>query len=127
MKKIVLVAIMALVIAGCTSFGDLEEGNKLALENQTSLETNVLRQFDNFKKLGESTGKWDTEDEKTWLEQRGAVAEQLAVGRVWLIVIEEAIKNNSIDAKLLGSIIKDLPGWIQDGKDIYDLIKAKSQ
>jgi hypothetical protein len=127
MKKLFLTVSIALIITGCKSFEDLDAGNKLAIENQSNLESNVLRQLDNFKKLGQSTGKWDDNDEKIWTEQKDVIIQQLAINRAWLIVIQEAISSDSVNSELFGEVLKDLPGWVKDGKDIYDLIKTKSK
>jgi len=117
------VPFMVLLLAvGCTSFDSLEPGNNLALENQSNLEKNTLRAFDNLKKVGKATGKWTDEDEVIWKEQRYNVALQLAVNNAWLLVIADAIKSDSLDAGFLKTVLDELPGWIDTGKTIHDLI-----
>jgi len=129
MKKLTLLVVLVAVV-GCKNFEDLEAGNAIALKNQTNLESNAVRALDNFKKAGkayaEATGKqWTEDDEKTWNDQRNELILQLAINKAWLLVIEEAIKQDSLNADLLGSIITEIPEWIKEGKDIYDLIKSK--
>jgi len=129
MKKLTLLVVLVAVV-GCKNFEDLEAGNAIALKNQTNLESNAVRALDNFKKAGkayaEATGKqWTEDDEKTWNDQRNELILQLAINKAWLLVIEEAIKHDSLNADLLGSIITEIPEWIKEGKDIYDLIKSK--
>jgi uncharacterized lipoprotein NlpE involved in copper resistance len=139
MKKILVLTILVLALVGCKNFEDLEAGNNLALENQNNLEKNVVRSYDNYIKVlklySETVGDATPEAKK----EQAAVAkkietaeaakdvsiEQLAIGRAWLLVLQEAIKKDSLNADLMGSVITDLPGWIKDGKDIYDLIKSK--
>jgi uncharacterized lipoprotein NlpE involved in copper resistance len=139
MKKILVLSILVLALVGCKNFEDLEAGNKLALENQNNLEKNTVRSFENYKKVlalyadtvGDATE--EAKKEKAKVEEKIKVAEaqqketieQLAIGRAWLLVLQEAIKQDSVNADLFGSLITDIPGWIKDGKDIYDLIKSK--
>jgi hypothetical protein len=125
MKRLLFVLIVALVVVGCKSFDDLEDGNNLAIQNQKNLEPNALRGYDNFKKLGKAINKWDDSDEEIWQKQRGETVKQLAINRAWLIVLQEAINRDSVDSALLGKILQDLPGWIKEGKDVYDLVKSK--
>lgn len=132
MRKFIVFSILILALVGCKSFEDLEAGNALAIENQKNLEANAIRAFDNLKKAGmayaEAAGKeWTGEDEETWSAQKNEVVVELAVNRAWLLVIEEAIKQDSLNADLLSKIVEDLPEWIKEGKDLYDLIKAKSE
>jgi len=132
MKKIIVMSILVLTLVGCKSFKDLKDGNTLALENQKNLETNTMRAIDNVKKAGKAYAKasgteWTKDDEKKWSDQQNELATQLAINRAWLLVIEEAIKQDSLNADLMKSLIKDVPGWVKDGKDIYDLIKSKTK
>ena len=135
MQKVAILVVLVLALVGCKNFEDLEAGNKLALENQNNLEKNAMRSFENYKKIlklygetaeGEEAKK--VEDKiKTAEVQQNETAKQLAIGRAWLLVLQEAIKQDSINADLFGSLITDIPGWIKDGKDIYDLIKSKTK
>jgi hypothetical protein len=148
MKKFLLLTVLALALIGCKNFEDLKAGNELALENQSNLEPNTMRSFENYKKMltlyADALKKHaeivtDEEEKKKLLEeaskaeakvktaeeQQNVTVEQLAIGRAWLLVLQEAIKKDTLNADLLGSVIEDLPGWIKAGKDIYDLIKSK--
>jgi len=129
MKKLTLL-VLVLVLVGCENFESLEAGNRLAIENQANLETNSMRAINNLKlacqAYAKAAGKeWTAEDEGTWAAQQNELATQLAINKVWLIVIEEATKQDSLNADLFGSLIADIPGWIMDGKDVYDLVKTK--
>ncbi len=131
-KKLFLSIVLVLALVGCKNFEDLEAGNKLAIENQKNLETNTVRSFDSLKKAGQAYAKaagkeWTEEDEKIWGAQKNDAVTQLAINRAWLLVLEDAIKQDSLNGDLLGSIVTDLPGWIKDGKDVYDLIKSKKK
>ena len=141
MKKFLVFTILVLALVGCKNFEDLEAGNALALKNQNNLEKNTMRSFENYKKVlklysdtvGDATPEAKKEQAavakkiKTAEAQQNETAEQLAIGRAWLLVLQEAIKQDSLNADLLGSLIVDIPGWIKDGKDIYDLIKSKTK
>lgn len=123
--RILIVSVLALLLVGCTCFQDLEEGNELAMENQANLEKNSMRAIENVRKLGEATGEWTEEDQAIWATQRDTLAEQLAINHAWLLLLDEAIRDDDIEAKLFANILEDLPDWIKEGKDLYDLIKDK--
>jgi len=141
MKKLALLLIPVILAVGCKSFDDLEAGNEIALKNQGNLEKNVVRVFDNYIKVlklySDTVG--DATDEAR--EEQAAVAkkieiaeaardesiEQLAINATWLFVLQEAIKKDSLNADLLGNLVVDIPAWIKEGKDIYDLIKSKTE
>ena len=142
MKKLALLIIPIIILVGCKNFDDLEAGNKIALENQNNLEKNTMRAFENYKKMlvlyagtvkqwadvvgEEEAEKLREEATKTMAKletaeaQQNETAEQLAIGRAWLLVEREAIKQDSLNSDLLGKVIADLPAWIKEGKDIYD-------
>jgi hypothetical protein len=129
MRKFFVLAILVLALVGCKNFEDLEAGNKLALENQKNLEANTIRAFDNLKKVGQAYAKaankeWTADDDKKWEAQKNEAATQLAINRAWLLVIEEAIKQDSLNANFFSGVLTKLPDWIKQGKDIYDLIKS---
>lgn len=115
--------LVLLLLMGCKSFESLEPGNKLALENQSNLETNSLRAFDNLKEIGKATGKWTEEDDAIWMGQRHEVALQLAINNAWLLVIADAIESDTLDADFLKNVLDELPKWIETGKTINDLIQ----
>lgn len=123
MKRIIVAVFVLALLSGCCCFEDLEEGNKLAVENHKNLEANTIRIFDNFKVLGQKTGKWDNEDEKKWQAQKNEAAKQLLINKAWLLVIKEAIEREAVNSNMLEDVIEKLPGWIEDGKDLYDQIK----
>lgn len=129
-KMMLLLAIVVVALMGCKCFEDLEVGNDLAMQNQVNLEKNTMRSFDNLKKVGQAYAKaagkkWTAKDEEIWSAQRKEAATQLAINYAWLLVIKEAVKQDTVDAALLGSVLEDLPGWIDQGKNIYDLVKDK--
>ncbi len=135
MKKLMFLLIPLIIFVGCKSFEDLEAGNKIALENQDNLEKNTMRSFENYKKIlklyGETVGGEEAEKVEAKLKtveaQQTETAEELAIIRAWLLVLGEAIKKDSLNADLLGSVVTDLPGWIKEGKTVYDLIKSKTE
>ena len=125
--RISMLALIALLFVGCANFDVLAPGNELALENQANLEKNVTRLFDNLKKAGESTGNWTPEDEAIWSEQKATTLEHLAVNSARLLVVKDAAEEDKLDAGFFQDLLKDLPAWIEKGKSIYDLIKAKKE
>ena len=136
MKRLALLIIPIIILVGCKNFEDLEAGNNLALGNQNNLEKNTMRSFENYKKIlklyaetvGDATEEAKVEKKiKIAEEAQSETAEQLAIGRAWLLVLKEAIKKDSLNADLFGGVITDLPGWIKQGKDVYDLIKSKTK
>lgn len=121
-----LIVVLCILVTGCcASFEDLKAGNDMALENQSNLEKNVVRNLDNFEKLAKANPEWTTEDQKTFDAQKKATLEQLAINYCWLLVIKDAAESDTLDPKFFGEIIKDLPAWVSEGKQVYDLIKAK--
>ena len=122
-----LLAMLAIVFVGCANFEALQPGNQLAMENQANLEKNVVRLYDNLKKAGEASGNWTPEDEAIWNEQRDTTLEQLATNNAWLLVIQDAVTEDKLDAGFFQDLLKDLPEWIGKGKDIYELIKKKKE
>jgi len=114
-----------LVLVGCTSFEDFGPGNKLAMENQTNIEKNMLRQLDNFEKVAKASPEWTAEDQATFNSQKNAIIEQLAINYCWLLVIKSAAESDTLDAGFFGSVIQELPAWVAQGKQVYDLIESK--
>lgn len=126
MKRLIMVLIIGSCLIGCACFDKLEDGNKLALENQTNLEKNVSRMLENYQKLAQSHPSYDAEKDQPIIDaQKKVIIEQMTINYAWLLVIQEAIKDDDLNAQLLGAVLKDLPDWIQTGKTIADLIKAK--
>lgn len=126
MKKVLIIALLGFVFTGCKNIEKLGPGNEMALENQANLESNVVRQLSNFEKLAEAAG-WDEEDQKIFAEQKAVILEQLTINYAWLLVIKEAVEENDVNPGLFVQIIDRLPGWIEDGKKIYDLIEEMSR
>ena len=131
-RLMALVAIIAIAVAGCQSFEDLEAGNAMATTNQTNLEKNTMRAFDNLKTVGQAYAKaagkkWSIEDETTWSAMRKEAAIQLAINYAWLLVIKGAIEQDSLNAGLFKSVLDDLPDWINQGKAIYELVNEKTK
>lgn len=126
MKK-ALVLVLLVVVAGCQNMEALGPGNNLAVENQTNLEKNVVRQLNNFEKLAKAQPNWTEEDAKIFAKQKAEIIEQIAINYGWLLVIKEAVEANDLDPTIFGVILENLPTWIQQGKNIYDLVKEKTK
>jgi hypothetical protein len=114
-----------LVLVGCTSFEDFGPGNTLAMENQTNIEKNVVRSLDNFEKLAKANPEWTAEDQKIFDSQKKAIIEQLAINYCWLYVIKGAAESDTLDAGFFGDVIQELPAWVAQGKQVYDLVESK--
>lgn len=126
MNKVAIVAIMIALFAlmGCQNIEDLGPGNMLAVENQSNLEINVMRHLNNFEKLAKAQSAWNEEDAKIFAEQKSAIVEQMAINYAWLLVIKEAVEANAINPKFFGEMLDRIPGWVGEGKNIYDLIQS---
>jgi hypothetical protein len=121
-----LIGVLCILVTGCcTSFEDLKAGDTMALENQANLEKNVVRQLDNFEKVCKAQPSWTPDDQKIFDEQKKAILEQLAINYCWLLVIKDAAESDTLDPAFFGEIVKDLPAWVSEGKQVYDLIKAR--
>lgn len=118
-----LMLLILVVVAGCKNIDNLGPGNVLAMENQSNLEKNVVRQLNNFEKLAKAQPEWTADDAKIFAEQKAAILEQLVINYAWLLVIKDAVEANALDPKFFGVVLDKAPDWIKQGKDIYDLIR----
>lgn len=125
--KATMLVVALLVMVGCQNIDALGPGNTLAMENQSNLDKNVMRQLNNFEKLAKAQPNWTENDAKVFAEQKAVVIEQLVLNYAWLLVIKEAVEANNLDPSFFGLVLDKAPEWIQNGKDIYDLIKDLSK
>jgi hypothetical protein len=126
MKRLMLLTVVALLFfTGCKNVEKLGPGNELAMENQTNLEKNVVRILGNLDKLYKEYG--DAEDKASLVKQKAVIIEQLTINYGWLLTIKNAVEANDIDPGFFLKVVTKAPGWIEQGKDIYDLIKELSK
>ena len=123
MHRILIVVMLAGLLIGCKNVEKLGAGNELAMENQTNIEKNVLRLLNNFEKLAKAQPNWTGEDAVIFSDQKATIIEQMTINYAWLLVIKEAVEANDLDPKFFGEVLERAPGWIGEGKKIYDLIK----
>lgn len=97
----------------------------MATENQVNLEKNVVRQLNNFEKLAKANPEWKPEDQVIFDAQKKAIIEQLTINYCWLLVIKGAAESDTLDPAFFSSVIQELPAWVAQGKQIYDLIESK--
>jgi hypothetical protein len=128
MILIVIIGLLCAAVTGCKNIEKLGPGNELALENHENLQSNVMRQLENWQKVVDAKKAelgWDAGDQEKFDAQKKEIVDQLAIVQAWLLVIKQAIESNDIDPQFFTGLLKQLPDWIKAGKDIYDLVKKK--
>jgi len=122
---LVVLALACLLMVGCKNVEKLGPGNELALENQGNLEKNMIRVLDNMKKIYASEGT--DEQKKALAKQRAEIVEQLVINYAWLLTIKKAVESNDIDPGFFTKVLGEAPGWIEQGKNIADMVKGMSE
>lgn len=122
---LMLIVIASCLLVGCKNVEKLGPGNELAMENQGNLEKNVVRILNNLDLLYKEYG--DAEDKASLVKQKAVIFEQLAINYGWLLTIKNAVEANDIDAGFFLKVVTKAPGWIEQGRQIADLIKELAE